>query len=70
MFFSLQKAMRGARRRPLTGKTGNKDYYKGSGGGSMGYNTKRGKYLIDATKLRQFVVPNLEDCLLKPYVER
>ncbi len=54
--------IRGATRRPLTGKHGNKNYYKGTGSGSMGFFTKKGHFIPVEAKRRIFVAPSLEGC--------
>ncbi|KAK9476266.1 mitochondrial ribosomal protein L27-domain-containing protein [Lipomyces japonicus] len=63
----LQKSAQ--RRRPITAKRGNKDFYKGTGSANMGRHTKHGNYIIDYTKVRTYVVPEgLENTNLKAYV--
>ena len=52
----------------LTGKSGNRFFYKGRGSGSRGFWSKGGKYRIQKWKIYQFIVPDLTDCKLKPYV--
>ncbi|KAJ3040886.1 hypothetical protein HDV00_010346 [Rhizophlyctis rosea] len=60
---------RGAtRRRRLTAKMGNKDYYKGNNVGSHGHFMSNGKFVIDQHKLRKWAVPDLTDFKLHPYV--
>ncbi|KAF9951671.1 hypothetical protein BGZ70_000897 [Mortierella alpina] len=68
--FGITKAiMRGASRQQLTSKRG-RNHYKGTGSGAMGRHTKRGGYLIEWEKVRAFVVPDLSDFKLLPYVSR
>jgi hypothetical protein len=52
---------KGARRRPITSKEGNKNFYKGKGSGKMGYWNKDGKYVVEQWRTRQFIVPDLSD---------
>ncbi|KAL7752022.1 hypothetical protein RI367_002550 [Sorochytrium milnesiophthora] len=59
---------RGARRRPLTPKNGNKNYYKGTGTGAHGRHIAQGTYIILPQKVREWVVPDLRNFSLKPYV--
>lgn len=65
---------RALRRLALTTKQAGKDYYKGTGSGSMGRHTKYGGYRIDWSKVRTYVVPDLSDfavCLpLTPSISR
>ncbi|KAI9141519.1 mitochondrial ribosomal protein L27-domain-containing protein [Paraphysoderma sedebokerense] len=66
---SISKALyRGATRRPLTPKHGNKNFYKGTGSGAMGRHVRRGAYRINPRKVREFVVPDLTGFKLQPYV--
>ncbi|KAF9435086.1 hypothetical protein BGZ76_006920 [Entomortierella beljakovae] len=69
MFGITRCIMRGASRQPLSSKRGH-NYYKGTGGGAMGRHTKRGGYVIEWAKVRSFVVPDLTDFKLLPYVSR
>ncbi|KAI8886402.1 hypothetical protein K501DRAFT_213765 [Backusella circina FSU 941] len=69
MFGVIRAIPRGASRMPLTAKKGH-NYYKGTGSGAMGRHTKNGGYLVDWNKVRTFVVPNLENFSLGPYVSR
>ncbi|KAI9202836.1 uncharacterized protein BJ171DRAFT_162254 [Polychytrium aggregatum] len=39
----IRGLLRGNRRKPLTSKEGNKNYYKGSGSGNMGRHTTQGR---------------------------
>ncbi|KAK3816655.1 MAG: mitochondrial ribosomal protein L27-domain-containing protein [Benniella sp.] len=61
--------MRGASRQPLSSKRG-RNHYKGTGSGPMGRHTKRGGYMIEWERVRSFVVPDLTDFKLLPYVSR
>jgi large subunit ribosomal protein L41 len=51
---------RALRRLALTTKQAGKDYYKGTGTGSMGEHTKHGKYIINPAKVRTYVFPEFE----------
>lgn len=52
---------RAIRRLALNTKQAGKDYYKGTGTGSMGRHTKYGGYVIDFKKVRTYVCPDLTD---------
>ncbi|KAL2642922.1 hypothetical protein R1flu_010509 [Riccia fluitans] len=52
----------------LTTKRGPKGFYKGKGCKSTGRHTSKGRYILMAEKLPQFVVPDLTGFKLKPYV--
>ncbi|CAG8956143.1 hypothetical protein HYFRA_00012060 [Hymenoscyphus fraxineus] len=54
----------------LNTKNTNKGYYKGTGSGSMGSHTKHGGYVIDWAKVRTYVVPDLRNFKLTPFVTR
>lgn len=54
----LQRALR---RLPLTTKQGPHNYYKGNRTGAMGRHTKWGGYVLDYTKIRSYVCPDLKD---------
>ncbi|KAI7894009.1 mitochondrial ribosomal protein L27-domain-containing protein [Mucor mucedo] len=69
MFGVIKSIPRGASRMPLTAKKGH-NFYKGTGSGAMGRHTKNGGYLVDWNKVRTFVVPDLENFALGPYVSR
>ncbi|RVX75975.1 hypothetical protein B0A52_00332 [Exophiala mesophila] len=43
-------------------------FYRGTGSGSMGAHTEKGKYIIDFRKTRHYNVPSLEDFRLTPFV--
>ena len=51
---------RSLRRMKLTTKQGPKDYYKGTGSGSMGRHTANGGYEILWNKVRTYKVPTLK----------
>ncbi|KAG4301291.1 hypothetical protein PCANB_002542 [Pneumocystis canis] len=60
--FKPSQIVRGAKRLPMTSKQG-RQFYKGSGTGSMG------RYIIDWKKVRTFIVPSgLDTTPLKPFV--
>ncbi|KAL0638950.1 60S ribosomal protein L27, mitochondrial [Maublancomyces gigas] len=61
---------RSIRRLALTTKQVNGGYYKGTRSGSMGRHTKHGGYIIDWKKVRTYVVPDLEEFKLTPFVTR
>lgn len=52
----------------MSSKQGNKHYYKGKGCNSIGYVSRKGRFVVDPYKVVHFVVPNLADCKLQPYV--
>ncbi|KAL2075453.1 hypothetical protein VTL71DRAFT_396, partial [Oculimacula yallundae] len=58
------------RRLALTTKQTNKGYYKGTGSGSMGSHTKHGGYLMDWDKVRTYVVPDLSNFKLTPFITK
>ncbi|CAD0090691.1 unnamed protein product [Aureobasidium vineae] len=68
MFTPTPSLGRALRRLALTTKQAGKDYYKGTGSGAMGRHTKYGAYRIDWSKVRTYVVPDLSDFQLKPFV--
>ncbi|KAH6563585.1 hypothetical protein BASA50_003190 [Batrachochytrium salamandrivorans] len=65
---ALKGLVRGAVRRRLTTKDGNKNFYKGTGSGRMGRFTQKGEYVVEPWRLRQYIVPDLSRCELKPFV--
>ncbi|KAG2176805.1 hypothetical protein INT44_007469 [Umbelopsis vinacea] len=69
MFGVIRGLYRGARREQLTSKRGH-NFYKGTGSGAMGRHTKRGGYLVDWKKVRTYIVPDMTDFTLAPYVSR
>ncbi|KAJ3319306.1 isocitrate dehydrogenase (NAD(+)) idh1 [Boothiomyces sp. JEL0866] len=60
--------IRGAARKPLTSKQGNKNFYKGKRSGRMGHWTRKGRYVVEETQKRTFVIPELVDFKLTPFV--
>ncbi|EWC45804.1 hypothetical protein DRE_05141 [Drechslerella stenobrocha 248] len=61
----------GIKRLKLTTKQVNGGYYKGTGSGAMGRHTKYGGYILDPSKMRNYVVPDgLLDCKLTPFVTK
>jgi len=52
----------------LTGKRGNKNYYKGKGCRTMGRHTRKGKYILMEEKMPDYMVPDLLGFKLQPYV--
>ncbi|KAL0085782.1 mitochondrial ribosomal protein L27-domain-containing protein [Phycomyces blakesleeanus] len=69
MFGVIRAMPRGTRRLQLTAKQGH-NFYKGTGSGAMGRHTKQGGYKVDWSKVRTFVVPDLQNFSLGPYVSR
>ncbi|ORZ27789.1 mitochondrial ribosomal protein L27-domain-containing protein [Lobosporangium transversale] len=69
MFGITRCIMRGASRQQLTAKRG-RNHYKGTGSGSMGRHTKRGRYVIEWEKVRSFVVPDLTDFKVNRWIEQ
>ncbi|KAI9664819.1 MAG: hypothetical protein M1821_006267 [Bathelium mastoideum] len=68
MFKPTAPLFRRIRRLALTTKQAGKGFYKGTGSGSMGRHTKHGGYVLEYQKVRTYVVPDLEGCMLKPFV--
>ncbi|KAK3744583.1 hypothetical protein QZH41_016101, partial [Actinostola sp. cb2023] len=58
-FILLEGLLRGATRGVLTGKKGNKQFYKGRGVRPPGYHTSKGGYKIVQRKVPEFIVPDL-----------
>jgi large subunit ribosomal protein L41 len=52
----------------LTSKRGPRNFYKGKGCKSTGRHTSKGAYVLMEEKLPKYVVPDLTNCKLKPYV--
>ncbi|KAK5091932.1 60S ribosomal protein L27, mitochondrial [Exophiala xenobiotica] len=52
----------------FTTKQVGKGFYRGSNVGSLGAHTRYGNYMIDWRKTRHYVVPDLKDCKLTPFV--
>ncbi|OBA22472.1 hypothetical protein METBIDRAFT_31365 [Metschnikowia bicuspidata var. bicuspidata NRRL YB-4993] len=55
IWYGLTK--RGSKRHPLTGKQGNKHFYKGTGSTGYGKLNSMGVYVMDWKKVRTYVVP-------------
>ena len=61
--------LRAARKtKHITSKLGNRLFYKGRGCWKGGFHTKKGGYVINETKMKFIVVPDLNDFKLGPYV--
>mmetsp|Transcript_133555 Transcript_133555/g.188720 ORF Transcript_133555/g.188720 Transcript_133555/m.188720 type:complete len:134 (+) Transcript_133555:106-507(+) len=60
--------IRGARRLVMNSKMGNKNYYKGRRCNPTGFLTRKGRFVVDPYRLVQYVVPDLTNFKLKPYV--
>jgi len=60
--------LRGAFRIPMDSKRGNRMFYKGRGARSTGFRTRKGGFIVDPYKQVRYIVPNLSDCTLQPYV--
>ncbi|KAK6202610.1 mitochondrial 54S ribosomal protein YmL27 [Scheffersomyces amazonensis] len=58
----------GSKRLPLTTKQGNKNYYKGTRSSGIGRLNKHARYLINWSKVRTYVVPDLSKTELKALV--
>ncbi|KAL1297330.1 hypothetical protein AAFC00_004877 [Neodothiora populina] len=69
-FSPTQPLQRALRRLALTTKSARKGFYKGTGSGAMGSHTKWGGYKIDYSKVRTYVVPDLTDFQLTPFVAK
>ncbi|CAK9168289.1 unnamed protein product [Ilex paraguariensis] len=54
----------------LTSKRGPRDYYKGKNCIPTGFHTRKGGYVVVQEKLPNYVVPDLTDFKLKPYVSQ
>nr|XP_043607608.1 39S ribosomal protein L41-A, mitochondrial-like [Erigeron canadensis] len=54
----------------LTSKSGPRDYYKGKNCKPIGFHTRKGGYVVVQEKLPNYVVPDLTDFKLKPYVSQ
>ena len=64
----LAQILFGATRRRLTGKDGGRKFYKGRGVRNIGFPTQYGGYVVVPKKIQQYVVPDLTNFELKPYV--
>ena len=62
--FLLSKAKRG----PISSKKGNRFFYKGRGVGSRGVFLPKGVFQIQPWRIYNFIVPDLTEFKLKPYV--
>ncbi|CAL5092231.1 unnamed protein product [Urochloa decumbens] len=70
---SLGRAMRRKRLSSLdilSSKRAPRDYYKGKNCKPTGFHTRKGGYVIVDEKLPRFMVPDLTDFKLKPYVSK
>uniref|UniRef100_A0A0D9VID3 39S ribosomal protein L41-A, mitochondrial n=1 Tax=Leersia perrieri TaxID=77586 RepID=A0A0D9VID3_9ORYZ len=70
---SLGKSMRRKRLSSLdilSSKRAPRDYYKGKNCKPTGFHTRKGGYVMVDEKLPRFVVPDLTDFKLKPYVSQ
>ncbi|KAL8132267.1 hypothetical protein AgCh_007953 [Apium graveolens] len=54
----------------LSSKRGPRDYYKGKNCKPTGFHTRKGGYVVVQEKLPNYVVPDLTDFKLKPYVSQ
>uniref|UniRef100_I1P289 39S ribosomal protein L41-A, mitochondrial n=1 Tax=Oryza glaberrima TaxID=4538 RepID=I1P289_ORYGL len=54
----------------LSSKRAPRDYYKGKNCKPTGFHTRKGGYVMVDEKLPRFVVPDLTDFKLKPYVSQ
>ncbi|KAI8032413.1 hypothetical protein LOK49_LG01G02261 [Camellia lanceoleosa] len=54
----------------LSSKRGPRDYYKGKNCKPTGFHTRKGGYVVVKEKLPNYVVPDLTDFKLKPYVSQ
>ncbi|XP_039041508.1 39S ribosomal protein L41-A, mitochondrial-like, partial [Hibiscus syriacus] len=54
----------------LSSKRAPRDYYKGKNCKSTGFHTRKGGYVVMQEKLPNYVVPDLTDFKLKPYVSQ
>ncbi|KAH7683015.1 large subunit ribosomal protein L41 protein [Dioscorea alata] len=73
LILGLGRAMRRKRTSSLSilsSKRGPRDYYKGKNCKSTGFHTRKGGYVIVDEKLPRYVVPDLTDFKLKPYVSQ
>ncbi|XP_011624640.1 39S ribosomal protein L41-A, mitochondrial-like [Amborella trichopoda] len=52
----------------LTSKRSPRDYYKGKNVKPTGFHTRKGGYVVMDEKLPQYVIPDLTNFKLKPYV--
>ncbi|KAG6608261.1 39S ribosomal protein L41-A, mitochondrial-like protein, partial [Cucurbita argyrosperma subsp. sororia] len=54
----------------LSSKRAPRDYYKGKNCKPTGFHTRKGGYVVVPEKLPNYVVPDLTDFKLKPYVSQ
>ncbi|XP_074561218.1 uncharacterized protein LOC141830803 [Curcuma longa] len=54
----------------LSSKRGPRDYYKGKNCKPTGFHTRKGGYVLMDEKMPRYVVPDLTDFKLKPYVSQ
>ncbi|XP_050205250.1 uncharacterized protein LOC126655225 [Mercurialis annua] len=54
----------------LSSKRAPRDYYKGKNCKPTGFHTRKGGYVIVPEKLPNYIVPDLTDFQLKPYVSQ
>ncbi|XVF36660.1 hypothetical protein REPUB_Repub19eG0076400 [Reevesia pubescens] len=54
----------------LSSKRAPRDYYKGKNCKPTGFHTRKGGYVLMQEKLPNYVVPDLTDFELKPYVSQ
>eukprot|EP00112_Aurelia_sp_Birch-Aquarium-sp1_P013708 Seg2921.5 transcript_id=Seg2921.5/GoldUCD/mRNA.D3Y31 product="39S ribosomal protein L41-B mitochondrial" pseudo=true protein_id=Seg2921.5/GoldUCD/D3Y31 len=64
----LTRILLGATRGVMTGKRGNKNFYKGRGVRNPGFLTRHGNFRVVPKKVPEFIVPDLTGFELKPYV--
>ncbi|PKA58871.1 hypothetical protein AXF42_Ash000964 [Apostasia shenzhenica] len=73
LIIGLGRAMRRKRLSSLnilSSKRGPRDYYKGKNCKPTGFHTRKGGYVVQDEKLPRYVVPDLTDFKLKPYVSQ
>ncbi|KAL9662779.1 hypothetical protein QQ045_027613 [Rhodiola kirilowii] len=54
----------------LSSKRAPRNYYKGKNCKPIGFHTRKGGYVVEPEKLPNYVVPDLTDLKLKPYVSQ
>ncbi|KAK8936921.1 hypothetical protein KSP39_PZI012822 [Platanthera zijinensis] len=73
LIIGLGRAMRRKRTSSLSilsSKRAPRDYYKGKNCKPTGFHTRKGGYVVQDEKLPRYVVPDLTDFKLKPYVSQ
>ncbi|KAJ0100232.1 hypothetical protein Patl1_21915 [Pistacia atlantica] len=73
LLLGLGRAMRRKRTSSLdilSSKRAPRDYYKGKNCKPTGFHTRKGGYVVVQEKLPKYVVPDLTDFKLKPYVSQ